>query len=418
MEALDVDGLFWLASNPEDKEAGRLTFSDESGAELDLIGSFSGITDFGKIFGDPVRIHGIAGNKLLTLDGCHQSSQSISMPGFVRERYYVPSTFVGAHFSHGESLEFVNVHLQVDHLRAWVGKSGTHVEITSGEDSKGISKVVITHEALEKVTGSSHIGELEISFPFRFHPDDSGKTWIMQNCEFGTRFSNRLSLEDVKQVCAAIQDLVTIGVDTPTTVNGLTLETADNERVELYARIRGSLLQVKTKDVHPSEMMFTFDHIGGLSGIAGWLDVSKRYGAVIGSLLSHWYLPRLYEENRFLNVVIAAEAVERIRTQEQGLNFQRALERLAKDAGSTFEALVDDAESWSKEIVRVRINQIVHRGLGGEVEGSRLYDLTESLYYLVVLCLLRECGVPENAFSNIKQHQRFKQLGHRLSGLQ
>ena len=87
-------------------------------------------------------------------------------------------------------------------------------------------------------------------------------------------------------------------------------------------------------------------------------------------------------------------------------------------SGDTFEALVDDVKSWSREVVQVRVNQIVHRGLRGDIDGSRLYDLTESLYYLVVLCLLRECGVSENAFSNIKQHQIFKQLGHRLRGLQ
>ncbi len=135
---------------------------------------------------------------------------------------------------------------------------------------------------------------------------------------------------------------------------------------------------------------------------------------MIGSLLSHWYLPSLYEENRFLNVVIAAEAVERIRTQEQGLNFQHALERLAKDAGATFEALVDDVASWSKEVVQLRVNQVVHRGLGEDIDSSRLHVLTESLYYLVVLCLLRECGVPEDAFSNIKQHRRFMHLANRL----
>ncbi len=417
METLDVDGLFWLASDPENTEAGRLTFTDESGAELDLIGSFSGVTDFGQMLDTPVRIQGVAGAKLFTLDECRQTGQSITVPGFVRERYRVQSILVGAHINHGESLEFISVQLQMNHMRAWVGKTGTHVDIKPGDDSKGISKVVVTHEPLEEVTGSSNIGELEISFPFRFHPDDSGKTWIMQNCQFGARFTNYSTLEEVLQVCSALQDLVTIGVDAPTTITSLALNTVNDDRVELYARFRGSQVLAKIRDVHPAEMMFTFDHIGGLSGIAGWLEVSQRYGAVIGSLLSHWYLPSLYEENRFLNVAIAAEAVERIRTREQDLKFQHALERLAENAGDTFEALVDDVKSWSREVVQVRVNQIVHRGLRGDIDGSRLYDLTESLYYLVVLCLLRECGVSENAFSNIKQHQRFKQLGHRLRRL-
>ncbi len=276
METLDVDGLFWLASDPEDKEAGRLTYSDESGAELDLIGSFSGLTDFGQFSGEPVRIQGLARAKRITLDGCHKTGDSITSPGFYREKYDVQSIFVGAHFDHDESLEFVRVHLQMDYLRAWIGKTGTHVDRTAGDNSKGIKRIHIIHDPLEPLTCSSHLGEIEISFPFHFHPNEAGKTWIMQGCQFGTRFTSSPSLHEVLKVCAALQDLVTIGIDAPTTVTGLVLNTVNDERVELYARIRGNQVQAKTKDVHPSEMMFTFDHIGGLSGIAGWLQVSQN----------------------------------------------------------------------------------------------------------------------------------------------
>lgn len=170
-----------------------------------------------------MRIQGVAGAKLFTLDECRQTDQSITVPGFVREQYHVQSIFVGAHIDPDGSLEFVSVQLQMDHLRTWVGRTGTRVDRTPGDNSKGIRQIRITYEPLEK----------------------------------------------------------------------------------------------------------------------DWL-----------------------------------------------------------------------------EVVKVRVNQIVHRGLGRDIDGSRLYDLTESLYYLVVLCLLKECGVPVSAFSNIKQHQRFRQLGHRLSGLQ
>ena len=42
------------------------------------------------------------------------------------------------------------------------------------------------------------------------------------------------------------------------------------------------------------------------------LEVSERYEAVTSPLLSYRYLPSLYEENRFFNVVIASESSERI----------------------------------------------------------------------------------------------------------
>ena len=40
MEELDVDGLFWLACQPDEKVAGRLKFDAANGAKLNLIGSF------------------------------------------------------------------------------------------------------------------------------------------------------------------------------------------------------------------------------------------------------------------------------------------------------------------------------------------------------------------------------------------
>ena len=74
-------------------------------------------------------------------------------------------------------------------------------------------------------------------------------------------------------------------------------------------------------------MLFNFDDIGGLSGVAGWLKTAERFGPVVGTLLAQWYLPDMHAENRFLNVVIAAEALERIRTGKQKFPFKRALPR-------------------------------------------------------------------------------------------
>ena len=69
-----------------------------------------------------------------------------------------------------------------------------------------------------------------------------------------------------------------------------------------------------------------------------------------------------------------------------------------------------DVNSWVKEIVQVRNNNVVHRGLRGDVQGSRLYWLAESVYFLVVLVLCSECDVPEATSAKIRNHQRFASL--------
>ena len=51
---------------------------------------------------------------------------------------------------------------------------------------------------------------------------------------------------------------------------------------------------------------------------------------------------------------------------------------------------VGGVEGWvTNEIVRVRQNNLVHRGLRGDAEGPRMFWLAESLYFLVVFCLLK-----------------------------
>ena len=419
MRELNTEGYFWLVSDPDNEVAGRLSYDEESGAVLDLIGAFSKTVDFLEFSGESVRIHGVAGGHLYTLDECSQLNKNTTYPGFVREKYRVSRVLDGGHFGDGELLKFNSLELQMDHLRAWVGKSGTQVEVTRDNASKGIERIHIAHVPLEVMTGSSCLGDLEIRFPYRFHPYDSGVTSVTQDCAFRVRFGNELTLKDIEPACYALRNLVTIGVDVPTRITHINVKSTKGKWVALYFRLGSRGAQANTnRDTHPAEMLFTFEHIGGLRGIASWLDVSERYGTVIRSLLSNWYLPGLYGDIRFLNAAIAAEALERIRTQNQNVNFRRALLNLAKRAGDTFQALVNDIESWSREVTQVRVNQVVHRGLGEDIDPLRLRDLTESLEYLVVLCLLRECGVPETTFSSIQQHGRFVRLADWLREVQ
>ena len=80
MEDLDLDGLFWLEESPEERVGGHLRFNARSGASLDLIGTFDGdAVPEDRI--SPVRIHGVAGNKLVTLDSCLQTNRTLGIPG-------------------------------------------------------------------------------------------------------------------------------------------------------------------------------------------------------------------------------------------------------------------------------------------------------------------------------------------------
>ena len=140
-----------------------------------------------------------------------------------------------------------------------------------------------------------------------------------------------------------------------------------------------------------------------------WLKVASRYRLVLNSLTHNLYSPTPYSENSFFNACTAAETMRRIQLGEQNLNLSKELPELAEQAGDMFKALVGDVEKWSKEVVRIRVNSVVHPGLQGtnELAASVLAD---SLHLLVVLCLLTECGVKEEASERIQYSNRFYQL--------
>ena len=142
-------------------------------------------------------------------------------------------------------------------------------------------------------------------------------------------------------------------------------------------------------------MLFTYADLGGLDGIGRWLTKSKEFWPVVAALTSRWYAPELYDELQFFSMVTAAEAFERIRLQEQDVKFKPALKRLVALAGTPFQSMVEDVDSWATRVVRTRNEHVVHRGLRGDPDGESLYWLTGSVYVLVVLCLLRECEVQE-----------------------
>ena len=239
-------------------------------------------------------------------------------------------------------------------------------------------------------------------------------------------FAASHSVEDTVSICSTIQDLVTIGLDAPSAIAKLSLSPSTqlkdssrrtSEWIELYAQFTGADTEPDATPPHPAKMLFTFEDIGGLRGVAKWVQIARKYQAVIGALVNHWYVSQLYVDLRFFNAYTAAEALRRIQLGEQSINMDKELKVLAEQAGSTFAALVGDVDSWIKRVVQVRNNRVVHRGLHESAEGGLLYLLSESIYFLVVLCLLRECNVPADTLTKMQEHQRFRLLAKDLKAL-
>jgi hypothetical protein len=136
----------------------------------------------------------------------------------------------------------------------------------------------------------------------------------------------------------------------------------------------------------------------------------------------------MFAENRFLNVTFAAEAVHRIITQrapymdEEAFNallgiylentpeehrdwlrgriehaneppLRKRLLELATRAGAATRPLIGEKKTWAHTLTQVR-NELTHVATESRVfDGADLIFLTESVYAVVRICMLMECGV-------------------------
>ena len=434
MKNVDVVGSFWLARKPRRKVAGRLTFNDADGLELNLIGSLHDPEEVlaqqtGPVINVPleelyglnsesVRILGETTNGAVTLDNCLRKSGKfplIGMPRVPQEVYHSDVALLGANFEEGEPLVFNGVTLSIQNLEHWIGLSTVSIEVDYDETTKEIAQARIIDTPREKITAKTSLAELNLSFESVLVGDHSVESTIRQKRALELRFPESQTLEDTLRLCTSLQDLVTIGIGAPVCIDSISLMRSDTDRkIDFIAQLIGATSQEGNKSPHPREMLFTFEAIGGLEGLANWLEVADKYQLVIDALLSPQYRPPWYTEHRFFDAITAAETLARIRRQEEHIN-RHKLKQLAHDAGAEFKTLVGDVEQWTDLVLDARRDNLVHRGLReGKRPPLRLY--ADSLYFLVILCLLRECGVSDDTLANIRKHRKFQSLAKELKG--
>jgi hypothetical protein len=457
MKELDVEGVFWPAARPDEQVAGRMTFGTSTGAELALIGSFGSLDEILSERNEPIRILGVAGKRVLTLDDCLRAGSTFETPGVHRERYRPATVLAGAHFDEGEALTFSAVAVQVRHLSHWVRRSGVELSLT--EEADDITQIRLTHTPIATSTIETSLGEVELGSTWAVRGDHVVESTIEQGCYLRLRPPEPTTMEELVKACLAVQHLVTLGTDTTAPITSLSFWHPDvtrtlssgrvvHESIELYARLQGGDVPSEARTRHAHDMLFTLDDLGGVAAVARWLEVSSTFEAVVAALLSHRYMPKMYAENRLQNVVFACETFDRIRFPnrlEPKAGFRRRVSevmvgapkehkpwlrdqlqysneprlrqrllRLADHAGAAFATLVGDVDGWADAVKDAR-NRSVHRSTSrSPVDGISLHLLSESAYFLVALCLLRECGASAATLAKIQEHQRLLWLAGQI----
>jgi hypothetical protein len=435
MEAFEDEGVFWLPGRNADQLPGRLTFDPAEGAMLDIIGGF------GEQFNDQtrmLRIHGRARRRDLTLDECIITGEpDFEASGVPRQSYYVNRIIADHLFDESEDLAFDKCSVTFDQLAHWINRPSAKLSLHREKEQLTYPPDRVTIEFELPPDETAEIDdheELRLTSTWSPGGDNITKAYLNRDTYLELRYPGAQPLDKILDDVKYLQDLLTLATNAPTAPLEITLSRS-GKAMKYYA---GQLAERARLDAPQSagRILFEFSAIGGLSTIARWVNVARTYQIVVGSLLSIRYASGLYVENRFNNVVSAAETFHRMRFSNQIMpkaefkklchelvaavpeEYQRWLQmqiqhaneprlrgRLAEMAfyaGDAFAAVYDDQEQWAKVVTEIR-NRLTHHDQNRAIafEPGDLHFLTESVFMLVMICLFRECQMEDKVLSAI-----------------
>jgi hypothetical protein len=439
MRAFDDLGLFWLPGHEEDALSGRLQFDPKGdGINLSLVGEFANAPD-----GDDsqFRIVGWRGNDKLTLDRCFSHGPNLRAPGITESRYYANQMFVGHHFERDE-LAFQSASVLLSDLDSWVDRSGIAIEDDypqTESQTQTIYRMAFTPPPEETCPFSR--GRVKLAFGWKSGGDPIHGISFQQWPGIKIEYDQMQAFDVIRKDVGRIQDLVTLCIDAPTAVDSLILQRPDIQAKVLSGEDAGveqpiEFISLPIRYVDPQErqprhwhqMLLDFEELGGVDAIARWLDASQQFQRALNSFMSIKHAKQMFAENRFQNVTFAAEAFHRNLTlgapymDEEAFNglldvyledtpeehrdwllgriqygneppLRKRLQQLAARAGAATRPLIGDKDRWAHTLTRVR-NELTHLGTDSRVfDGADLIFLTESVYAVVRICMLMECGV-------------------------
>lgn len=150
---------------------------------------------------------------------------------------------------------------------------------------------------------------------------------------------SRMPLTESLAVTGDIQDLLSVCCNETSTVTNLSFKYEKNvpRPIKAYVPLKGSKTERKVKATLPA---LSFEVIGGIGGVARWLETSEKYDLPVTLLTSNWYNDKAYNEDKLSRMFTAIE----------GLVSRKKNRKRASITVDELSKFVDDAIPQFKEI--------------------------------------------------------------------
>lgn len=420
-DGLDTQGHWWLPGRQDEPVPGRLSFDVATGGELELIGALEhpfrprgSHRPFSAEYG---MVHGTAGAECFTLVDCFRvnvTGQVLS--DTVVETVHVNLAIEGLLFNDDEMIGGDGLSATMTHLPQWMGTRTLHRNHRSApEDPSRWSIAEATR--MPPIEVELNDGSI-LTIDQLLSEGGDGVTEVALRQDFRAKITSLdiRPLDDLIGLLGTFQDLVSIAAD----------DAAQYRQVHLWrpeAQWRGKPFGCRVHaqwndraDEKPRQMhqpAFTWRQVATSEALSRWMDTGSRFRKPLQRVMASRWRQGLFLDDRLLHRCAALEALDRVRTGFENSKFKARLARCVEVAGPPFVRLVGDPVTWA-EAMRVERDEVAHQFGQLPHDTARLLFLSDSAYWLFVLCMLREADMPPSVIDGVTSSQGWQWVDQNL----
>lgn len=429
-------GDFWLQSEPDRRVPGHLTFHPSRGGELVLHAPMH--ADSRTMDRDRFdRILGVVLGRSCVLLDCFVSGRSTSETGpgewETQVRIFVNAMLLGPRRNaDSPAQKFVTATASFHGLPEFDGRmpfkhvtgSDSHrVDDDKGNDPNGPMRQLLSIVGLEGRTVETNRAKIEFLQGTGSRSHDLKSETLVSSHWMRVTPHTTLSLDELIDLFNQVRTLIAIALHQDCRFHGpMSLlpepRIDDSSADDSYQQSYDYHARWSKGTSHTSELynrVLSYESLGP-DGIARWLSLEDDCGHVISRLSSLRYATHLPFEDALLRVVAAADSLHRVVYPRKNYTKARTmLQELAEYAGYPVRNAIPNLDNWAHAVITERDNAAHNKGLIVS-KPDLTTELVQSVYFLVLVALLRRAGAPTGAFEGVRHSQPFVWPTKRIFG--
>ncbi len=411
-ESFTLKGIFNPADEPDNQLTGELTFSQQKGTDVTLLGTFDRKNAAGSKLG---LYHGFSTNgKKMTLVDNSVSLESFSMPGIAQSGIHSRYLFIGDWHNSSESLIFDAFRFTCKDLNYWLHISGFEKPVYNNDDHEVVIRYKKPGTKLFPINDDFN---LYIEFDYYGPPEwfvPSEKITVEQKpyLKIMSRKGKQHFEKFMKCYFSLLSFLSFCYFGYPVTTEcvfqreGVDADSKPLKDIELFYWASMNFEKyIEHRDrqcflIRLIDIMEIFPTI-----LQNWLPLKDKIKVGINMLTELFMYRNSPIELRFLSMAQAAEHMHRqlINDQDKIILRQRLEELIAHIPIDVKDALLSDPAKFIAAIKENR-NFFTHYNEKQANKAARLeevYLLSEKMKIILLTVVFKELGIPNNDISNI-----------------